>query len=212
MGALRNFCRNASPFRCRNGLLVLPKEVARSDIVRSRQITLMALPCLERTHAVVLRVSCDRPRAAVGKLRRVPGADATNANAAPMRLVLHHLLDILGPPVMQPLPLGAPFSTRKIAVLHDDDVNLEFIRKLHDEVCRLDGNVHIDNVQPLCKSNAVVVMLEFREFRIPVPQHDLDEKVHCLAIHLDRIIEDAAEVAQAHGIGGRNLHRNLQSG
>ena len=55
-------------------------------------------------------------------------------------------------------------------------------------------------------------MLEFREFRIPVPQHDLDEKVHCLAIHLDRIIEDAAEVAQAHGIGGRNLHRNLQSG
>ena len=124
MGALRNFCRNASPFRCRNGLLVLPKEVARSDIVRSRQITLMALPCLERTHAVVLRVSCDRTRAAVGKLRRVPGADATKANAAPMRLVLHHLLDILGPPVMQPLPLGAPFSTRKIAVLHDDDVNL----------------------------------------------------------------------------------------
>ena len=116
MGALRNFCRNASPFRCRNGLLVLPKEVARSDIVRSRQITLMARPCLERTHAVVLRVSCDRTRAAVGKLRRVPGADATNANAAPMRLVLHHLLDILGPPVMQPLPLGAPFSTRKIAV------------------------------------------------------------------------------------------------
>ena len=111
MGALRNFCRNASPFRCRNGLLVLPKEVARSDIVRSRQITLMALPCLERTHAVVLRVSCDRTRAAVGKLRRVPGADATNANAAPMRLVLHHLLDIFGPPVMQPLPLGAPFST-----------------------------------------------------------------------------------------------------
>lgn len=148
MGALRNFCRNASPFRCRNGLLVLPKEVARSDIVRSRQITLMALPCLERTHAVVLRVSCDRTRAAVGKLRRVPGADVTNANAAPMRLVLHHLLDILGPPVMQPLPLGAPFSTRKIAVLHDDDVNLEFIRKLHDEVCRLDGNVLIDNVQP----------------------------------------------------------------
>ena len=154
----------------------------------------MALPCLERTHAVVLRVSCDRTRAAVGKLRRVPGADATNANAAPMRLVLHHLLDILGPPVMQPLPLGAPFSTRKIAVLHDDDVNLEFIRKLHDEVCRLDGNVLIDNVQPLCKSNAVVVMLEFREFQIPVPQHDLDEKVHCLAIHLDRIIEDAAEI------------------
>ena len=72
--------------------------------------------------------------------------------------------------------------------------------------------VLIDNVQPLCKSNAVVVMLEFREFRIPVPQHDLDEKVHCLAIHLDRIIEDAAEVAQVHGIGGRNLHRNLQSG
>ena len=147
MGALRNFCRNASPFRCRNGLLVLPKEVARSDIVRSRQITLMALPCLERTHAVVLRVSCDRTRAVVGKLRRVPGADATNANAAPMRLVLHHLLDIFGPPVMQPLPLGAPFSTRKIAVLHDDDVNLEFIRKLHDEVCRLDGNVLVDTIR-----------------------------------------------------------------
>ena len=120
MGALRNFCRNASPFRCRNGLLVLPKEVARSDIVRSRQITLMVLPCLERTHAVVVRVSCDRTRAVVGKLRRVPGADTTNANAAPMRLGLHHLLDILGTPVMKPLPLGAPFSTRKIKVLHDD--------------------------------------------------------------------------------------------
>ena len=147
MGALRNFCRNASPFRCRNELLVLPKEVARSDIVRSRQITLMALPCLERTHAVVLRVSCDRTRAAVGKLRRVPGADATNANAAPMRLVLHHLLDRLGSPVMESLTFRAAFTAREIKVFHDNDVDLEFVRNSCDEVGRLDGNVLVDTIR-----------------------------------------------------------------
>ena len=120
MGALRNFCRNASPFRCRNGLLVLPKEVARSDIVRSRQITLMALPCLERTHAVVVRVSRNVTGSVKGQLRCIPRTHATNASTATMCLVLHDLLDILGTPVMKPLPLGAPFSTRKIEVLHDD--------------------------------------------------------------------------------------------
>ena len=55
-----------------------------------------------------------------------------------MRLVLHHLLDRLGSPVMESLTFRAAFTAREIKVFHDNDVDLEFVRNSCDEVGRLD--------------------------------------------------------------------------
>ena len=64
-----------------------------------------------------------------------------------MRLVLHHLLDRLGSPVMESLTFRAAFTAREIKVFHDNDVDLEFVRNSCDEVGRLDGNVLVDTIR-----------------------------------------------------------------
>lgn len=34
-----------------------------------------------------------------------------------------------------------------------------------------------------------------------------DEKIHGIAINLDRVVKDAVEVMQAHRVSGRDFHR-----
>ena len=64
-----------------------------------------------------------------------------------MRFVLHHLLNILGSPMMESLTPGTTLAARKIKVFHDDNIDLELVCDLNDEVCRFDGNVLVDTIR-----------------------------------------------------------------
>ena len=53
---------------------------------------------------------------------------------------------------------------------------------------------------------------EIGEVSIPIRHHEFDEVIHGVAIHLNRVVKDAVEVAQTHGVSGRDLHRCMAMG
>ena len=80
------------------------------------------------------------------------------------------------------------------------------------EVVRRHRTLDRTNAQTVGNTNAIVGMTEIGEVSIPIRHHEIEEVIHGVAIHLNRVVKDEVEVAQTHGVSGRNLQRCMAMG
>ena len=74
------------------------------------------------------------------EFRRIPGAAPTHLPTVAVSLVFHPPLNILCPPIMKTLFLGAVFAAFQIEPLRHDAVSTAVNRRVHDEIGRFDVN------------------------------------------------------------------------
>ena len=122
---------------------------------------MVALTVWKSAETVILFVPSDCAGTVERELRRIPGADSTHPLTIAVSLVLHHLLNILCPPVMKTLFLGAVLTAFEIELFHHDDVSTVVNRQIHDERCRFDGNRIIDafRLRPKPRHLAIPLLL-----------------------------------------------------
>ena len=105
---------------------------------------MVALSGWKSAETVILFVPSDFAGTVKRKFRCVPGADSTHPLTVAVSLVFHHPLNVLRPPVMKPLFLGAVFTPLQFEFLHDDDVSTVVNRRIHNEVGCFDGDRIVD--------------------------------------------------------------------
>ena len=104
---------------------------------------------------------------------------------------------------------------RHLSVCRLDGGSAKVARKFHEvvaEVVRRHQTLFRTNAQTFGNTNAIVGTTEIGEVSIPIRHHEFDEVIHGVAIHLNRVVKDAVEVAQTHGVSGRDLHRCMAMG
>lgn len=197
----RNFCLQLPPCRHRQGLEELADEVPSPDIVACRKVAVVALPARERAEAGVVFVAAHFPGAIERQLRRVPGIDTADADAVPVRHVLHHLLHGVGVPEVEPLRQPAVLLPLEVQVLEDDDMRPEIQGCLDDEPCCLYCHSPVLSVDAspevrhplravaLCSANevaasaqAVVFIRELEESPPADRAARVDGAAHCRAV------------------------------
>ena len=79
-----------------------------------------------------------------------------------------------------------------------DGDSAKVARKFHEvvaEVVRRHQTLFRTNAQTFGNTNAIVGTTEIGEVSIPIRHHEFDEVIHGVAIHLNRVVKDAVEVA-----------------
>ena len=113
-------------------------------------------------------------------------------------------------------PLGQTRLIRRhLSVCRHDGGSAKVARKFLEvvaEVVRRHRTLFRTNAQTFGNTNAIVGTTEIGEVSIPIRNHEFNEVIHGVAIHLNRVVKDAVEVAQTHGVSGRDLHRCMAMG
>lgn len=113
-------------------------------------------------------------------------------------------------------PLGQTRLIRRhLSVCSLDGDSAKVARKFLEvvaEVVRRHRTLDRTNAQTFGNTNAIVGTTEIGEVSIPIRHHEFDEVIHGVAIHLNRVVKDEVEVAQTHGVSGRDLHRCMAMG
>ena len=105
---------------------------------------MIALAGRKGAKTVVVLVSLDPAGAVEGETGRAPCTNSTHPHFRSVCLALHHFLNVLRTPVVQPPPFRSAFAAFEIEMLHHYFVSTRLDRNVKDEGRRLFGDVVVD--------------------------------------------------------------------